>query len=150
MLIEGAANMRWKIIEKDRSTFGDRLEERARRLVARVAQDTDDIVATVSREIAWVLDRLERMRALRKRRDRSLLRVECYIHTELHGVEARTPKYDPSRFPEREKLQHRLFMIERERRSVDAEHEREIQELQERLLGLLERHSVLAGWDGRP
>lgn len=136
--------MRWKIIRERESGFGEKLEANARRLIAKSKNESDEILATIEREIAWVLDRIDRTRALQERRAKSLLGAECYTHTELGQMEARTPRYSPDRYPEREKLQRRLLAIDRERRATDGEHERELQVLQERLLVLLERHRTIA------
>ena len=47
--------------------------------------------AAVRRELALILRHLDRARAVRDGLARDLLRQECSVRTELHGVEARTP-----------------------------------------------------------
>ena len=84
-------------------------------------------------------------RAIRERLLRSLLRGDCYAGTELMQMEARTPRYSPYRFPEREKFQRRLFEIDKERRRLETQHERTVVELENRLFTLLEQHAQLSG-----
>jgi len=118
------------------------LEARARRIVARVG--THRIESSVLRgivdEIALMLDQIDSWRQVKERLVRSLLHGEMYTNTELMQMEARTPRYSPYRFPEREKLQRRLLDIERERRRHDAEHAERMMQLHARLQELLNRH----------
>lgn len=84
-----------------------------------------------------MLDQIDGWRETREKLDHSLLRAECYTDTELMQMEARTPKYSPYRFPEREKLQRRLFEIEKERRRSDVTHRERLDELHHHLLELV-------------
>ncbi|MCH8133699.1 MAG: hypothetical protein IIA30_14190 [Myxococcales bacterium] len=59
-------------------------------------------------------------------------------------MEARTPRYSPTRFPERDKLQRRLLGVEQERRRLIVQREKPLQELHDRLLSLLNKHRQLA------
>lgn len=81
---------------------------------------------------------------MERRQLESLLQAECYLDTELMGMERRTPRYSPYRFPEREKLQRRLFDVEADRRRLDATVEEKLRELHDRLLRLLIQHAYLA------
>lgn len=132
-----------------RADGGDRpftasLEARARELVAQSdGRDPDALTSPLAKEVALLLDHLDRLRALEERLTRSLLRVECYVDTELMQMESRTPKYSPYRFPEREKLQRRLGELERERRQLAESQEKERQRLHDRLLDAVKKHEAL-------
>lgn len=125
---------------------GARLESWARRIVDR---DRDkpgaesDVERVLTRELELVLSHIEQSRDVHARQLRSLVRVECYVDTELIHMEQRTPRYSPYRFPEREKLQRRLMAIEAERRKLAAEQVSEIGRLHDRLLTILNRHAQL-------
>lgn len=101
--------------------------------------------AVIEGEIAFTLEQIEQVQKLRQQLERSLLRTECYVDTELMQMEQRTPRYSPYRFPERAKLQRRLEDIERERRRLAVEHQFSVQRLHERLLTLLSRRRQLTG-----
>ena len=75
---------------------------------------------------------------------RSLVRVECYVDTELMQMEQRTPRYSPYRYPEREKLQRRLHHVGGERRKLVVAHEERVQRLHDRLLDLLNKHAQVS------
>lgn len=128
-------------------SFSKILELRAQRLVANQKQQQlkEDFSIThgILREISLVLDQITRWQETSERIGHSLLRVECYTDTELMQMEARTPKYSPERFPERDKLQRRLFDIEKERRHQQINDEKMQTELHNRLFILLEKHAQL-------
>ena len=87
-----------------------------------------------------------RLNGLRERHDeqfRRLLRVECYIDTELMQMEARKPRYAFYHFPEQDKLKQRLFNIEKERRNLSIRLEEKTQTLEEKLLSLINKHEQL-------
>lgn len=120
------------------------LERRALAIVSRPhATEPDSIVAGLEREIAFVMEQIETLRATRDRLSKNLLQIECYVNTELLQMEQRTPRYSPYRYPEREKLQRRLLDIEHERRDRSVTHEQRLAELHKRLLDLLNQHAVL-------
>ena len=75
----------------------------------------------------------------------SLMKVEVYIDNELMGMNRRTPTYSPYRFPERDKLQRRLFGIEAERRRLHAMYVDRVHGLQKTLLELMHKRGQLAG-----
>ncbi len=112
---------------------------------ARENSEISPVVGGMVREIELVLDQIDAWRAIRERLLNSLLRGDCYAGTELMQMEARTPRYSPHRFPEREKFQRRLFEIDKERRRLETQHERTVVELENRLFTLLEQHSQLSG-----
>ncbi len=121
------------------------LEQAARDLVAnmKARHDSDSITTSLVQEIAFTLEQIDRLRALQKGQSKSLRRTECYVDTELMLMEARTPRYSPERFPERDKLQKRLFDIEAERRKRSVFHEDRLQALQKKLLSLMQKYGHL-------
>ena len=136
-----------KIVSDREASSRETLEERAR-LVARPRHTRHwdlNPTATVERKLEFLLGEMEHVRALHETLLRSLLRVECYIGTELIQMEQRTPRYSPYRFPEREKLQRRLEQIEAERRELLSKYHDKVRSLQQQLLGLLEQHAQIQG-----
>ena len=125
--------------------FSKILEERARQL----AEDSDDrqwdtsIPAAIRRQIALTVEHRRRQRELHERQLRRLLRIECYVDTDLMQLEQRIPRYTPSHFPEKEKFKKRLFEIEKERRNLTLRLEEKNQSLEDRLLNLLDKHEQL-------
>jgi len=120
-----------------------RARERLESIRRRGEESDDPIVAPVEREIEALLDHLERLRGLEERLTLSLLRAETYVDTELMQMEARTPRYSPARFPERERFQRRLADIERQRRDLGERQEERRQRLRDRLLDAVNRHELL-------
>ena len=104
----------------------------------------DPITSSIEREIALVLGHIDRADTLQEDLEHRLLQSECYIGTELLQMEARTPRYSPFRFPERDKLQRRLLNVEQERRRLIVQREKPLQELHDRLLSLLNKHRQLS------
>lgn len=125
--------------------FSKILEERARQL----AEDSNDrhwdtsIPAAIRRQIALTVEHRRRQRELHERQLRRLLRIECYVDTDLMQLEQRIPRYTPYHFPEKEKLKKRLFEIEKERRNLTLRLEDRKQSLEDRLLNLLDKHEQL-------
>lgn len=132
-------------------SFAKRLEEKAREIVQELPPTSWDASDTtiVGRELALIVSQIHRLQALNERESRQLLRIECYVGTELLQMEARTPRYSPDRFPEREKLQRRLMTIDQERRRLVIGHEDKLRPLHDRLLYLLEQHTQLTENNGR-
>ncbi len=135
---------------KERS-FAERLEEKAREIVQELPPTSWDASDTtiVGRELALIVSQIHRLRALNERESQQLLRIECYVGTELLQMEERTPRYSPYRFPEREKLQRRLMTIDQERRRLVIGHEDKLRQLHDRLLYVLEQHTQLSENNGR-
>jgi hypothetical protein len=125
--------------------FSKILEEKARQL----AEDSNDrqwdtsISAAIRRQIALTVEQSRRQRELHERQLRRLLRIECYVDTDLMQLEQRIPRYIPHHFPEKEKLKKRLFEIEKERRNLTLRLEEKKQSLEDRLLNLLDKHEQL-------
>ena len=125
--------------------FSKTLEERARQL----AEDSNDrqwdtsIPAAIRRQIALTVEQGRRQKEIHERQLRRLLRIECYVDTDLMQLEQRIPRYIPCRFPEKEKFKKRLFEIEKERRNLTLRLEEKNQSLEDRLLNLLDKHEQL-------
>jgi len=125
--------------------FSKILEEKARQLT----EDSNDrqwdtsIPAAIRRQIALTVEQGRRQRELHERQLRRLLRIECYVDTDLMQLEQRIPRYIPHHFPEKEKLKKRLFEIEKERRNLTLRLEEKKQSLEDRLLNLLDKHEQL-------
>jgi len=127
------------------SKFSFYMEESARDLISsRNSQYTGfEVTSLIEQEIALTLDQIDRLRSVQTYQNRSLCRVECYVDTELMQMEERAPQYSPYRFPEREKFQQRLFGIEAERRKNSMIYEDKMQNLQRKLLSLMQKHEQL-------
>jgi len=131
-------------METKEKRFAKRLEDTARDLVSSASKSVDFSVATLlEQDIAMTLDQFDGLRNLHNRQLKSLLRTECYVDTELMQMENRMPRYSPYRFPERDKLQKRLFDIEAERRKHGVFYEDRLQGLQKKLLSLMQKHEQL-------
>ena len=130
------------------ATFSEKLEERERSIIKRGehAKRESSSATGIERELALTLDHIDRARELHDKLRLSLLRVECYVDTELTHMEQRTPKYSPYRFPEREKFQRRLFQIEHERRRLALIEEEQLQTLQSRLLSVMQERDTIHRW----
>ena len=117
----------------------------ARRIANREYMSTKDgaPLSRIEREIALTVHALEQTHATHQFIERDMLKSEALIQTELMGVEARTPRYSPYRFPEREKILRRLQGIEVERRQHVLAKRHNLQMLYEKLWDLWEKHRVL-------
>lgn len=132
--------------------FADSLERRGRRAVSnRETQGGESgLIGVTEDEVALTVDQLDHWRTLEKQNLRSLLRVECYVATELVQMEQRTPTYSAHRFPEREKFQRRLADLEKERRVARVRFAEKRHDLEARLLGLLQRRAMLTDTSWNP
>ena len=90
--------------------------------------------------MALLLHQIDASRARESDVFESLLEEECGIGTELLQMEARTPRYSPYRFPEREKLQRRLGRLSEERRRFRMTKAERLDGLHHRLLSLMSKH----------
>jgi ATP-dependent RNA circularization protein (DNA/RNA ligase family) len=125
--------------------FKKTLEEKANDIAAYPKKQLWDnsIPGMIRREIALTVDQIKRLRDRHDEQFHRLLRVECYVDTELMQMEARQPRYVPYHFPEKDKLKQRLFDIEKERRNLSLRLEEKTQGLEEKLLNLVNRCGVL-------
>ncbi len=127
------------------SKFTNSLEEKAEHLasVPKREQWDKSIPSIVRREIALTVDQIKRLRQRHEEQFRRLLRIECYVDTDLKQLEQRIPRYVPHHFPEKEKFKQRLFEIEKERRNLSLRLEEKTQGLEDKLLALVNRWEVL-------
>ena len=102
------------------SKFTKSLEEKAEHLasVPKREQWDKSIPSIIRREIALTVDQIKRLKERHNEQFRRLLRIECYVDTDLMQLEQRQPRYVSYHFPEKEKLKQRLFDIEKERRNL--------------------------------
>lgn len=136
-----------RIVEDEcrKRTFAEQLEERARdALSVPVRQNGRWSPSSILEdEVALVLHQIDATRERERDTLDSLLEEECDIGSELLQMEARTPRYSPYRFPEREKLQRRLGRLSQERRQFTMAQAEKLDGLHERLLGLVGRGRLL-------
>jgi len=125
--------------------FAKTLEEKAMQLAdcPRKKQWDKSIPGMIRREIVLTIDQIKRLRERHDEQFRRLLRIECYVDTDLMQLEQRQPRYVPYHFPEKEKLKQRLFDIEKERRNLSLQLEEKTQGLEEKLLSLINKHEQL-------
>jgi hypothetical protein len=130
---------------KMRPRFGKTLEDKADQLAAEanIRQPDTSIPGMLRREIALTVDQIQRLRDRQDEQFRRLLRLECYVDTDLMQLQQRIPRYAPYHFPEKEKFKQRLFDIEKERRSLSLRIEEKTQGLEDRLLNLINKHEQL-------
>lgn len=135
---------RIRIIYKiPKPTFIEQLEDRARNL-CRDKNRRDPILAGLLDEVAFLTDRLDRVRQLHKSLRLNLLRLECYIDTEIMQRDPpRGPFFYDRRLPERDMLRARLLKIEAERRQIVISEEERLLAVHERLFVLMRQHSYL-------
>ncbi|MBN2642780.1 MAG: hypothetical protein JXR78_14095 [Victivallales bacterium] len=103
----------------------------------------NSIPSMVRREIALTVDQIKRLQDQHDKQFRRLLQVECAIDTDLMQLKQHDPwqpLYHPS---EREKLKQRLFDIEKERRNLSLKLEEKTRSLEDKLLGLINKHDQL-------
>ncbi len=125
--------------------FGKTLEDKAEDIAAYPKKQLWDttIPGIIRREIALTVDQIKRLRERHDEQFHRLLRLECYVDTDLMQMEQRQPRYLPYHFPEKEKFKQRLFDIEKERRNLSLRLEEKTQGLETRLLELINRHDQL-------
>ena len=125
--------------------FRKTLEDRANELAAEsgMIQWDTSILSMLRREIALKADQLDQVKYLTKDQMRQLLRQECDINTEIKQLRQGIPWYTASRFPEEQKLQQRLFDIEKERRKLNTQYHDKRKTLEDHLLDLVNKHQQL-------
>ena len=101
------------------------------------------VPSILRREIALTVDQMKRLKEQHDVEFRKLLRIECAIDSDLMQTlqhEPWQPLYHP---PEREKLKQRLFDIEKERRNLSLKLEEKTRSLEDKLLGLINKHEQI-------
>lgn len=125
--------------------FRKTLEDKANKLASErgVVLWEQSITGILKREIALTADQLRRLREHQEEQFLGLLRLECYVDTDLMRLQQRIPKYMPYHFPEKEKFKQRLFEIEKERRNLSFRLQDKKHTLESRLLDLINKHEQL-------
>ena len=125
--------------------FSKNLQDRARQLAAG-SNDTywdTSIPATIKREIALIVDQINRHQESHEKQLRQLLQMECAVGTDLMELDQRIPWYTPNYLPEKDTLKQRLFDIEKDRRKLNQRHQEKLHTLEDRLLNLIHKHEQL-------
>ena len=125
--------------------FSKKLQEKARQLAAG-SNDTywdTSIPATIRREIALVVDQINRQKESHEEQLRQLLRMECAVGTELLALEQRIPRYATNHIPEKDTFKLRLFDIEKDRAKLKQKYQEKLHALEDRLLNLIHKHQQL-------
>lgn len=127
------------------SKFKKTLEEKAELLASVPMREQWDktIPSIVRREIALTVDQLKRLKEHHEEQFRRLLRIECYVDTDLIQLEQRIPRYTPYHFPEKEKFKQRLFEIEKERQNLSLRLQEKTRGLEDKLLALVNKCELL-------
>ena len=125
--------------------FTKTLEEKANQFAAypRKNKWDDSIPSMLRREITLTVEQIQRLRDRHDEQFRRLLRVECYVDTDLLQMEQRGSRDVPFNFPQEDKLKQRLFDIEKERRNLSLRLEEKTQGLETKLLELINKHQQL-------
>lgn len=128
-----------------RRKFKKTLEDKANELAALSPRKIwkVSIPATLRREIALTVEQVEQLKKQYDRQFRKLLRIECYVETELRQLRAGLPEYMHVHFPETEKLHQRLFEIEKQRRDLGLWLGEKNRVLESKLLSLINQHDQL-------
>ena len=124
------------VMDNDRDSMD--LETKATELVTGVTWN-NDVLSVIEREVQQAVEHIEAVRKSNEENLERLLKIECYVDTELIQQEARMPRYTWYRFPEREKLTRRLLHIEDQRRQVIQDYEESLRKMKERLLEVVNR-----------
>ncbi len=137
---------RIRIIErKPVATFSQELEDRVQDLLdsTRKRHTPDPVVETVERDLALALSHIRGVRQLHAQLRHDLVRVECYIETEIIQREPREPVYVDRRIAERDMLHGRLLTIGQERRRLALAETEKLHVLHDRLQMLMHRWKFL-------
>lgn len=124
------------------------LEDLVLRGVRAATADSKDLwstepVAVVRREIALITSQISRLESVAADWHRQVVRIECYVATDLLSLAAMTPRYAPPRLSEAHALKGRLHRLGEERRRLSKEHEVQLRSLEQRLLTLLDQLGTL-------
>src|SRR6266540_3645497 len=123
------------------SRFGDTLEEKARGITKWLngSSNGSPVSSIIKKDIALTLDQIEGLRNVHENIRKNLVRLECYIGTDLLGLKPKPHDYDNHHRSERNKLKDKLLKIEEERRRLSVEEEEKLQKLHEKLLSLMHK-----------
>ena len=132
--------------------FPESLEQKAENIIKNFdLQDWDNsIPAVLKREIALTLAQIKQLRKFHKEQILRLGDTECEIGTEIIQTEDRTPKYSPTKYPERERFQRQLLGIKSERVRQDVFYQDRLQNLYRILLELIHKYEQIRNIDDKP
>ena len=140
------------------------LEQIARDLVSGTKKDVSGYPNTslLEQEIELTLEQLRKLRDQESDKSQfdSFSQPVCYVTTQLMEADKYSPQYDHSAYshkqqPNCNKLQPRPYVMETEQKREPIVQEGRVQELQQKLLSLLEKHKQSAAretgdyWTGR-
>lgn len=94
------------------------------------------------REIALTVEQMRRLKDGHDRQFRRLLKLECYVDTELLQLD-RQHRYEGMPGLSDDRLKQRLFEIEKQRRDLSLRLEEKTQTLETKLLELINKHRQL-------
>lgn len=126
-------------------SFRKTLEDKAELIsdVPKNEQWNKMIPSMLRRQIALTAEQIKRLRGRHDKQFRQLLRLECYVNTDLLQLKQGIPRYTPQNGPENETLKQRLFDIEKQRRALSLNLEEKTQTLEDKLLSLINKHEQL-------
>ncbi len=137
---------RVRLVEPGKSEpgFTERLEAQARRILEHPGSPADQpALSLIERQLAFTLHQLDEARRLHREIRGELHRTELYVYNELLRMQPRPFEYHDNRGFARERLADKLAHIRTERRRLMVtEHDRH-HVMHDRLLSLLNRHTLL-------
>lgn len=127
--------------------FRKTLEEKAAEIatIPRKELWENSVPGMLRREIALTVDQMKRLKQRHDEQFLQLLRLECYVDTDLMQLEQYHGWLMPHNFEEREKLRQKLLDIEKERRSLSLRLDEKAHTLEDKLLSLINKHQQLDG-----
>ncbi|MEX2217669.1 MAG: hypothetical protein WD749_02825 [Phycisphaerales bacterium] len=121
------------------------VELKAQRVAAMRSGPDEPILGLLEREMEFLLEHLEELRALHRDLDRDLLRSEARVKTDLLRLRPLRYSLNENHEPQRAALKRRGEDLARERRSLSLDLSTRRRGLLERLATLLERHIQVRG-----
>jgi len=130
--------------------FSKELEARAREISEETSAAgwNDSLEGIVAREVALVVNSIDREREMTRDADRRLLRLGMYVSTDIMNLVPGGRYYFDPNIDRRGRLKRQLGEIERERVKIRIDSERRLSELQRGLLEAIEQHSQLISENG--
>jgi len=143
-------------METQNKNFTNNLEQIARDLVSGTKKDVSysSVTSLLEQEIELTLEQLRKLREqeLYKTQSNNFSQPERYVSTEFMQTDHYTSQYiDHSAYsydrqPNHNELQQSPYVVEAERKMESIIHEGQVQGLQQKLLGLLEKHKQSSIW----
>jgi len=95
------------------------------------------------------LDHVDNLKSLHEKLQRSLLRSECYVGSDLLKLVSYNPRIYAAQFKVRDNLKNKLLKIEIERRKLTLTMDHDLRNMMDRLFNLLVKHDQLVRKNGR-